>query len=133
MIARNDKPFVSQQRLVLAYADSTYAALSCRFFRRQGLQVHLASSAAEARRLVRVLAPSVLVLDTNLRDESGWLTCAKLVAEHRELRVVLVAPESSCESRALADFVGAAALVAREAGAAVLVDEVLGNALAAAI
>jgi DNA-binding response OmpR family regulator len=133
MIAPGDSPFAHPPRVVLAHADSAYAALSCRYFRRQGMQVNLASSAAEARRLVRKLAPKVLVLDTSLRDESGWLTCAKVIAEDCDQRVVLVAPEASSENQALADFVGASALVPRGAGPGTLVEEVLGGTLAAAV
>src|SRR3954447_4782484 len=82
MIARTQKPMSFRPRLVLAYADSAHAALSCRHLRRQGWEVHLASSGFEARRLVRLLAPQVVVLDTDLREESGWLTCAKLKLEN---------------------------------------------------
>jgi DNA-binding NarL/FixJ family response regulator len=133
MIARTDKPFRLQPRLVLAYADSAHAALSCRFFRRQGWEVHLASSGAEARRLARTLTPQVTVLDTDLQDESGWLTCAKLVADNPEARVVLVSPQVDRASVALADFVGASAVVPRSAGPAALVEEVQGSALATAV
>jgi len=133
MPVQNDVPLAKQPRVVLAYADSTYAALCCRYFRRQGVQVHLASSGTEARRLARTLAPGALVLDTKLHDESGWLTCAKLVAENGGVRVVLVAPELNRQSLALADFVGASALVPREAGAEALADEVLGPGCAEAL
>jgi DNA-binding response OmpR family regulator len=114
------------EHVVLAYADSEYAASCCRYFRRQGWKVHLAGSSAEVRRLMKSLRTGVLVLDTGLQDESGWLTCAKLVAENEAMRVILVAPLSNGESRALADFVGASALVSREAGPRALVSEVLG-------
>jgi DNA-binding response OmpR family regulator len=133
MIARSEKSLSFQPRLVLAYADSAHAALSCRYFRRQGWEVHLANSGCEARRLARALAPRVVVLDTDLRDESGWLTCAKLVAESPDQKVVLVTPTLESDSVAFADFVGAAALVLRSAGAVALVDEVLGSALPAAV
>jgi DNA-binding response OmpR family regulator len=133
MIARSEKPCRFHPRLVLAYADSAHAALSCRYFRRQGWEVHLASSGAEARRLAEALAPDVVVLDTDLREESGWLTCAKLVAQNRGPQVVLVSQELDGESVAFADFVGAAALVLRSAGPAVLVDKVAAAPLAAAV
>jgi DNA-binding response OmpR family regulator len=119
------------EHVVLAYADSEYASHCARYFRRQGWKVHLAGSAAEVRRLVRSLSRGVLVLDTGLEDESGWLTCAKLIAEHQAMRVILVAPRSNGESRALADFVGASALVSREDGPQALVSEVLGGTVTA--
>ena len=34
------------------------------------------------RRLLDLLRPDVLVLDTDLYDESGWLACAKIVRDH---------------------------------------------------
>jgi DNA-binding response OmpR family regulator len=132
MIARTEKPLSFRPRMVLAYADSAHAALSCRHFRRLGWEVHLASSGTEARRLARALAPAVVVLDTQLRDESGWLTCAKLVAERPGQKVVLVGVGLTPESYRFAHFVGAAALVNRDEGAAALVGEVRGTALSTA-
>jgi DNA-binding response OmpR family regulator len=114
-------------RLVLAYSDSAHAALSCRHLRRQGWEVHLANSGTDARRLARLLAPQVVVLDTDLREESGWLTCAKLKLENPAQRVVLVTGEISPEAQAYAEFVGAAALVARESGVPALLERVQGS------
>jgi ActR/RegA family two-component response regulator len=130
MIAQNEKLPV-RPRLVLAYADSQYAALCCRQLRRLGWEVHLANRGTEARRLARDLRPAVVVIDTELHDESGWLTCDKLQRELPGQRIVLVGPASHAQDRRLAAFVGAAALVNRQAGAAALVDEVLGAALPA--
>src|SRR5207302_1636267 len=96
-------------------------------------QVHLASSGPQARRLVRRFSPEVLVLDTSLRDESGWLTCAKLRTCEGAPRIILVAPDSSYEDRALADFVGASALLPRGAGPSALLKEVLAGCMAAAV
>jgi DNA-binding response OmpR family regulator len=131
MIAQCDKTPGRRPLLVLAYADSLYAALSCRHFRRLGWEVHLANSAREARRLTRVYAPAVVVIDTDLHDESGWLTCDKMTRELADQRVILVGPNPTEESHRLAAFVGAAALVNRTAGVSALADEVLGAALPA--
>src|SRR5436190_7818482 len=90
MIARTESPLYFRPRLILAVGHSAQAALTCRQFRRLGWEVHLASSGPEARRLTRLLAPQAVVLDTALRDESGWLTCAKLTQEHPDLKVVLL-------------------------------------------
>ena len=133
MIARTEKPLRFHPRLVLAYADSAHAALSCRYFRRQGWEAHLANSGSEARRLAEALGPDMVVLDTELREESGWLTCAKLSGVNRGLKVVLVSQELDGESFAFADFVGASALVLRSAGPAALVDKVPGKSLAPAV
>ena len=129
MIARTAKPLSFRPRLVLAYADSAHAALSGRHFRRLGWEVHLASTGAEARRLSQALAPSVVVLDTDLREESGWLTCAKLTLERPGQRVVLLGNDLSERAHNFAAFVGAAALVRRDAGTDALVETVQGTAL----
>jgi DNA-binding response OmpR family regulator len=115
----------------MAYADSHYAALSCRLFRRIGWEVHLASGGPEARRLARTLKPSLVVLDAGLRDESGWLTCDKLRREMPAQKVVLVSDNPTDEGRRFAAFVGAAGLVCRGGGAGALTDEVLGATLPA--
>lgn len=124
MIARTEKPMNFRPRLVLAYADSAHAAQSCRHLRRQGWEVHLASSGADARRLARMLAPEVVVLDTDLREESGWLTCAKIKLENPDQKVVLVTTRVNYEDQLNAEFVGADALIARDAGARALTDRV---------
>jgi DNA-binding response OmpR family regulator len=129
MIAQSDKTPGRRPLLVLAYADSLYAALSCRHFRRLGWEVHLASCAPEVRRLARVYAPAVVVIDTELHDESGWLTCDKLTRELENQRVILVGPNPTEEGRRLAAFVGASALVNRAGGVTALAVEVLGAAL----
>jgi DNA-binding response OmpR family regulator len=115
--------------MVVAYADSAHAALSARHFRRLGWEVHLASSGPDARQLSRDLAPEVVILDTQLPDESGWLTCAKLVLSDGAQKVVLVSPDATDEEQRLAETVGAAALVSRETGVPALVGEVMGMAL----
>ncbi|HYT94103.1 MAG TPA: hypothetical protein VEL76_35635 [Gemmataceae bacterium] len=116
-------------RLVLAYADSALSALSSRHFRRLGWEVHLTSSGVEARRLAHALRPQVVVLETDLRGESGWLTCAKLTLTGTDFKVVLVGDGVTAEEEAFADTVGAAAIVDRHAGLAALVAEVHESAL----
>src|SRR5262245_48318825 len=129
MIARTQTPLSFRPRVVLAYADSAHAALSARHLRRLGWEVHLASSGPDARRLAQALAPEVVILDTQLPDESGWLTCAKLIQENGAQRVVLVSGAIDEEEKRLAETVGAAALVARQRGVPALVEEVMGKAL----
>jgi DNA-binding response OmpR family regulator len=128
MIAQAEKAPGERPLLVLATADSLFAALSCRHFRRLGWEVHLASSGCEARRMARAFNPLVVVLDTELRDESGWLVCDKLTRDMPGQKVVLVSPDPSEENRSLTEFVGAAALVGRDAGVDSLVEEVLESA-----
>jgi DNA-binding response OmpR family regulator len=122
----NAKPVVYQPLLVLAYADSRHAVLSCRQLRRLGWQVHLTHDGAEARRLAQALDPALVVLDTDLPDESGWLTCAKLTLERPSQKVILVSPEVTAEGERYAAQAGAMALVPRSDDATALVQEVHG-------
>jgi CheY-like chemotaxis protein len=119
-------------RLVLAHTEAVYAALASRYFRRLGWDVHLAGTGLEARHLVRVLAPDVVVLDVRLPDESGWLSCSKLVREHPGLKVVLVGTSVTPENHRFAAFVGAAALVSQDEGVQALIEEIHDTALPAA-
>jgi DNA-binding response OmpR family regulator len=129
MIARSQKPLTFRPRLVMAYADSSHAALSARHFRRLGWEVHLASSGPEARRLARALAPELVILDTQLPDESGWLTCAKLMMENGAQKVLLVSANVTPEEKRFAATVGAAAVVERHHGVPALINEVMDKAL----
>jgi CheY-like chemotaxis protein len=116
-------------RLVLAYADSARAALSSRYFRRLGWEVHLVNSGPEARRLACALRPQAIVMETDLRGESGWLTCAKLTSGSASFKVVLLAREITPQTQQFAEFVGAAALLPQSATLPTLVEEVHGTAL----
>lgn len=119
--------------LVLAYADSAHAAQCGRHFRRMGWEVHLVASATEARRLLDHVQPRVIVLDTELPDESGWLLCAKVTQENPNRQVVLVAPERTPASAEQATRVGAVAIVTRSEPVDALVESVLGQALTEAV
>jgi DNA-binding response OmpR family regulator len=110
--------------LVVAHEDHVFAALVSNAFRQRGWDVHLAHSGPDVRRLARVVGAAAVVLDANLRDESGWLTCAKLTNELPHVRVILVSPGLSAEGCRFATFVGAAGLVNRHAGMRSLVEEV---------
>lgn len=127
MTVNTDKPF--RPRLVFAHGDSAYAALCGRHFRRQGWEVYQANTAADARRLVRTISPRAVVLDTNLPDESGWLTCAKILLERPGLRAVLVSPQKTEKEQRLGAFLGATGLVGRDEGVGALLDQVLGTVL----
>ncbi len=127
MTVNTDKPF--RPRLVLAYADSAYAALCGRHFRRQGWEVCQASTAADVYRLARTISPRAVVLDTDLPDESGWLTCAKILLERPGLRVILVSPHQTEPEQRLSAFVGATGLVGRDQGVDALLDMILGTVL----
>jgi DNA-binding response OmpR family regulator len=117
--------------LVLAHLDPIYAAVASRYFRQCGWEVYLADSGPDARYLAREAGPVVVALDVNLREESGWLTCWKLLREQPRLKVLLVGSHPAPIEHRFAAFVGAAGLVDRRLGVAALVDAVYGAALRA--
>jgi CheY-like chemotaxis protein len=117
--------------IILAHRDRAYAARLYRTFRTHGCQVYLAGSGPEVRRLARTVPVTVVVLDTELDEESGWLTCEKLTGEQPHLKVILVDESSEPDGPPFATFVGAVALVRPRDGVQALVDEVLGAALPA--
>jgi DNA-binding response OmpR family regulator len=120
------------QRLVVAHHDTNYARKAGRHFRGLGWKVHCADTAGAARCLARACRPAAVILDTDLPDESGWLTCDKLTREQPALRVILVSGQPNAERSRFADFVGASALVSRKASVRALAREVLGDLLPAA-
>jgi DNA-binding response OmpR family regulator len=114
----------SRPRLLLAYADGVYASECGRYFRRLGWEVEMVASGAEARELTHDYRPDVVVLDTELLDESGWLTSAKINAEKPDLRIILVADQPSEQRLAM---VGASQSVCRKNGAEGLATAILGK------
>jgi ActR/RegA family two-component response regulator len=125
-------PVDRRPQLVLAYADSRYAAQCSRHLRRRGWRVHLTASGTAARRLARQLPTAAVVLEVDLAEESGWLTCAKLLQELPQRRVLLVSASITAAQRRLAAAVGAEALLPRSGGAAVLLQQLATAPLAAA-
>ena len=105
---------VDRPCLVLATSDFAYPSETLVRLRRLGWDIYQTEVGPEARRLTRLLEPAVVVLDTDLAEESGWLTCAKLERERPGGEVVLVASEDNAQNRDLAEFVGASALVSRQ-------------------
>lgn len=120
-------------RLLLAYADSAHAVPCGRYFRRLGWEVRMVASAAEAQRLVAVFNPRVIVLDTELADESGWLACAKIMLEHPGQKVILIAPERTPDTLQQLETVKAAALFTRQERVETLGEFILGKRLAEAV
>ena len=112
------------RRLIVAHPEEGYVRLLCRHLGRLGWRVYLAPSGTVARRLARSVGPSVVVLATHGTEESGWLTCAKLVRDLPSQKVVLVGNDPRPECRRLSKFVGSTALVSQSAGFGVLIDHV---------
>src|SRR5947208_16969039 len=104
---RDNPPRQGRPRLLLAYSDSAHASRCVRYFRRLGWEVHMSASGNEAQRLACELAPSVVVLDADLPDESGWLSSAKITLAHPEEKVILLTSDLQDETRRRADTVGA--------------------------
>lgn len=106
--------------LIVADGDPVRAGRVARSFRRLGWDAYSARSGPEVRRLARMLGPELVILDTLLPEESGWLTCEKLTRELPDIKVVLVDPAPDAKRQGLAAFVGASGLAGREDGAGTL-------------
>jgi DNA-binding response OmpR family regulator len=116
-------------KMLLAHADPTYASALRSAFRRQGWEVHEAPDGPEARQLAWKVRPAVVVLDTNLAGESGWLICSKLIRDLPRTRVILIDASNDPRNEALAAFVGAVALVPQSAGIPAVLNECYGMIL----
>ena len=123
----HDKAF--RPRMVLAYVDSAFSSLAARQFRRLGWEVYLASTAEDAHRLTAALAPLVVIIDTELPEESGWLVCAKLLMDQPKPKIILIGPMYSEESKQRATFLGASGFLGRTDGVTALIAEVRGQPL----
>jgi DNA-binding response OmpR family regulator len=131
-MAANDSNLYYRPCLVVANTDPRCALETRRSFRRLGWDVYLAQTGPEARRLSRMLEADLVVLDVDLHDESGFLTCAKLLHERPRIAVVLVGADPTEQGRQLAGFVGARVLLAMSADLAALLCELRGLPLSAA-
>src|SRR6516165_5288286 len=127
MSGRYQAEFGNRPRLLLAYADAAYASESGRYFRRLGWEVQMVASGTEARALAHAYRPLVVVLDAELLDESGWLTSAKISTENPDVRIILVADESSDQTQDRLRMVGASESVKRSHGAEALALAVFGK------
>lgn len=129
---RNESNAVFSPCLVLAHPHAGPQAVLARGFRRLGWDVYLARSGPEARRLARMLAADIVILHVDLPEESGWLTCDKLVREQPSASVILISDAVSPRNQEMAHFIGARALIDRTDGVVPLVDEILNPAASAA-
>jgi len=120
-----DRPTV-----VLAHANEAFALRTCAAFRRMGWDAYCADSGPEARRLARLLTPNLVILDAQLPDESGWLTCDKLTREMPRLKVVVVGSQPRSRNENFASFVGATAHVDRLDGLLSILSEVANQSVA---
>jgi DNA-binding response OmpR family regulator len=88
-----------------------------------GWRVYRASDCDGLRRLAWRALPEVVVLPALGFDESGWLTCVKLLRASPRLRVILI---GTPDDQDYARFVGATALVSDHVSAVELVDLIMG-------
>jgi DNA-binding response OmpR family regulator len=116
--------------LVLAHPDPVYSFVTSRAFRQLGWDVYQAATGPEARELARVFRAQVVVLDADLPEESGWLTCAKLLEERPGVKVLLVSANPKPRDHEFRAFVGAAGLFPRSAGVGPLLRFAQENTLA---
>ena len=110
----SQSPAIYRPCLILAVKGFACASDTSLRLRRLGWDIYQACVGPEVRRLSRMLDPDVVVMDTDLDGESGWLTCAKLKQERPAGEVILVSGEDTQRNRALAAFVGASVLVSRQ-------------------
>jgi DNA-binding response OmpR family regulator len=132
MLALKETIHPARPSLILAHADPLYTALIRQIFLRLGWDVYTVASGIEVRELAAELSPSLVILDAELPEESGWLTCAKLKQEQPDLKVVLLVDQVNLSSHAFGYFAGASALVLRDDGLHALVEEARDVALSAA-
>jgi DNA-binding response OmpR family regulator len=110
--------------VIIAHSDAAYAAGVARAFRRHGWAVASTVSGPEARRLASALAADLVVLEADLPEESGWLTCAKLNVGVDRPPVILVTADDGARAEEFAQFAGAARFVTCAQGADPLLEEV---------
>jgi DNA-binding NtrC family response regulator len=122
----DEYPFENTVRpthIVIAHSDSQYVVeLGDRLLQR-GCAVHFARNGDQARLLAHHWRADVVVLDTDMHFESGWLTADKLGREDENVRTILVAPEVTYRDRQLARFVHAYAVVDQLEGPEAIVDK----------
>jgi DNA-binding response OmpR family regulator len=122
MVAAREK---TNRSVVLALPESAVTAEAAERLRRFGWQVHRVADCDALRELTCHTTPDVVVLSADGADESGWLTCAKLMRAMPRLRVLVVG-EPTGEATRLARFLGVEAPVPADVGAAELADRVQG-------
>jgi DNA-binding response OmpR family regulator len=114
---------------ILALPDSALLTATIDRLRRAGWRVFRAATIDSVRDLAHRVGPEVVVLPADGSDESGWLTCAKLLEAMPGLRAIVVG-KPTADGTEFARFIGAT-LVPGDASAEELADHVEGAALQA--
>lgn len=123
-----ERRLCEQPLAVLGLTNAALAEATARRLRSQGWQVLIAGTAAEVRRAAARMAPSIVVLDVDPPDESGWLACAKLQRLRRRPRVILIDNDDNIDRDDFALFVGAVGRVSYSIDPLALAAEVNANA-----
>ncbi len=113
---------------ILGLPASALIAATAARLRRKGWRVYFAATCDAVRRLTCRVTPEVIVLPADGSDESGWLTCAKLLREIPQLRMIVVG-DATADRTEYARFIGIEALVPGDATADELADHIEGAAL----
>lgn len=98
---------LTPKKMIVALGETVYSTLPTRLLTRMGWEITSAKSGPETRRLLKHSSVTFVCLDTELVDESGWLTCAKLTMQYPDLPVVLLAPSVKTYEEHFAIIVGA--------------------------
>jgi len=114
----------STRPMIVAHEDAGFIDRVRQQFGRLGWDVYPTQTGEDARRLARKLTPGVVVLSTHLPDQSGWLTCAKLLRESPRQKVILVSAYATPDLQDYTRFVGATALLGLDRPMQSLIDEV---------
>jgi hypothetical protein len=78
-------------QLLLIYSDSTYAVTCARYFRRQGWEVHLVTTASEAFVRAESLRPNAIVFETHASQRA----CAQVAEVFPDATLICVAGQES--------------------------------------
>lgn len=115
---RSDETSCRAGRMVVCLGNLPQGAVIERYFQERGWEVLAARSGEEARLLVRKCSNPVVLLTEYAADESGWVTCWKVLSDRPTLQVCVIGPRPAEEGARLAEFVKAAAYISEIESAA---------------
>jgi len=105
-------------RMVVCLGALPNAPVIERYFQERGWKVQAAMSGTEARLLVRQSIEPVVLLAEETSEESGWLTCWKVLSDRPDSQVCVIGPRPAEEGARLAQLVKAAAYIPQSESAA---------------
>jgi DNA-binding NtrC family response regulator len=117
-----DRP-ARPRHIVIAHSDAEYVTDVQEALQLRGGAVHVARSGEQARLLAHRYRAVLVVLDSQMPLESGWLTADKLARDNPRARVVVVTPELTVKDRIFASFVQATAVVDQIEGPAAILEK----------